>query len=70
VSVAAHACQVVTWQAPGGGTLNVCLSCEKRLHTERRWPRDARGQEYCQVSHGAHDGRCGFEGEGGEPWTE
>ena len=52
--------KVVTWQAPNGQTLNICLRCEDQilLDSAAAWPRNARGEEYCQVSHGAHDGRC------------
>ena len=48
--------QVITWQAPSGSTLSICPGCERAL--AGRWPKDHSGQEYCQVSHGLHDGIC------------
>lgn len=50
--------KVVTWQTPRGGTLDICRECETILKATRVWPRGPDGQEYCQVSEGAHEGRC------------
>ena len=48
--------KVVTWMSPTGDTMDICRECEAKL--EGRWPKDARGQEYCQVSRGLHRGEC------------
>ena len=48
--------RVVSYQAPGGGMINICSQCQKKL--KDNWPRDGQGREYCQVSIGAHRGRC------------
>lgn len=50
--------KVVTWQAPGGATLNISPPCERRMSAAGEWPRDSRGSEYATVSHGLHQGRC------------
>lgn len=50
--------QVVTWQSPGGGTMKVCRKCEEDFRQRGKWPRNARGEEYCTVSRGAHEGVC------------
>lgn len=52
-----HSKSVITWQSPCGETLDVCVRCERDL--SRHWPRDSRGEEFCQVSRGKHVGRCG-----------
>jgi hypothetical protein len=44
---------VVTWQTPSGDTVDLCRECDK-LPAQR----NERGEEYCQVSHGAHRGTC------------
>ena len=48
--------RVVTWQSPRGGTVDVCLSCERARMG--RWPRDRWGDEYCTASRGLHEGSC------------
>jgi hypothetical protein len=53
---------VITWEAPSGATLDVCLSCEGRLEKAKAWPKDSQGEEFCTVSHGVHPGRCQVEG--------
>ena len=50
--------QVITWQTPSGRTLNACKPCETKLTVADEWPRDARGEEYCQVHEGRHSGVC------------
>lgn len=47
--------KVVTWQAPSGGSIEVCRRCEKK---RGNWPRNSRGEEYCSVSRGLHSGTC------------
>ena len=50
--------KIVTWQSPGGATLNVSLSCERRMRAAGVWPVDDKGREYATVSFGLHQGRC------------
>ena len=50
--------QVVTYQSPSGQTIDICRDCEQELTARASWPRDDRGQEYCSVSRGLHDGTC------------
>ena len=47
--------KVVTWNAPNGEKIDVCLDCERDL---KEWPRNTTGQEYCQVYKGLHKGQC------------
>jgi hypothetical protein len=53
--------KVITWVSPAGQTINVCRKCEARLTAAREWPRDGRGDEYCQVHRGLHRGECDIE---------
>jgi hypothetical protein len=48
--------KVVTWQAPNGETINLTRQQERQLRAGGTWPRNSRGEEYCQVSHGLHIG--------------
>ncbi len=48
--------QVITWMSPSGAKIDVCRDCERRLG--EHWPKDSRGQEYSEVSHGLHSGEC------------
>jgi hypothetical protein len=50
--------KVVTWQSPSGRTIHICPACERKLQAAGDWPKDRIGQEYCQVSHGLHEGVC------------
>ena len=50
--------EVVSYNAPGSDQINICRDCEKTLKNTQDWPRDHRGVEYCQVSHGLHAGYC------------
>lgn len=53
--------KVVTWSTPSGDSINLTKAQERRLTKAGRWPRNAQGDEYCQVSFGLH---------AGEPETE
>lgn len=57
-----HSTFVVTWQAPGGGRIDICTNCEARLLREGDWPKNSMGREYCDVSRGAHRGDCQLRG--------
>lgn len=57
---------VVTYQTPSGETIEICDACEARLTAARDWPRSSRGEEYCQVSYGRHDGSCAICGAGSD----
>lgn len=48
--------KVTTWQASNGQTIDICRQCEKSLADN--WPRNSRGEEFCSVSHGLHNGSC------------
>lgn len=48
--------RVITYQAPSGGTINLTPRQVAILKKAGNWPKDYRGQEYCSVSHGLHDG--------------
>jgi hypothetical protein len=50
--------KVITWQTDSGDKINICRECESRLRAEGEWPRNQRGEEYCQVSMGLHRGHC------------
>jgi hypothetical protein len=53
-----HTHKVVTWTTPSGQRLDVCTACEDRLRAAREWPRNDRGEEYCQATFGRHEGLC------------
>jgi hypothetical protein len=46
--------QVVTWQSPRGKKIHVTPKQEKIARQADVWPRDASGEEYCQVAYGLH----------------
>lgn len=48
--------KVITYQAPNGDTIRLTLLQVAELERNRTWPRNRVGEEYCQVSHGAHHG--------------
>lgn len=48
--------RVVTWQTANGDKINISREQSDRLALAGTWPRNARGEEYCQVSHGEHYG--------------
>lgn len=48
--------QIITYQAPGGGTIDLSLEQVELLETLGTWPKDFQGREYCQVSHAQHSG--------------
>ena len=50
--------QVVTWQTTRGDKINVCVECQERLAPGMTWPADKRGEGYCQVYKGRHEGEC------------
>lgn len=50
--------QVVVWQSPNGRKKAICLDCGDRLNSEGLWPKDSRGEEFCQVHRGQHWGQC------------
>jgi hypothetical protein len=45
---------VVTWSTPSGDTLNITPDQAERLEKRGIWPKNARGEEYCQILHGLH----------------
>ena len=50
--------QVVTWQTPRGLKRNICRECQEAIEGTSEWPRDAHGEEFCQVHLGLHRGLC------------
>lgn len=48
---------VITYQSPGGARINLTPRQADILEGAGVWPRDARGREFCSVSHGEHYGR-------------
>lgn len=52
--------KVITYQAPGGATLDMTPAQIEICERAGKWPRcksgASVGQEYCTVSHGLHDG--------------
>lgn len=47
--------KVITYQSPKGNTINLTEDQIHDLKAHGVWPRDWDGQEYCTVSHGAHE---------------
>lgn len=48
--------RIVTWGSPSGNSISICRECQKRLEAVGQWPRDGRGEEYCQVIFGERYG--------------
>ncbi|MDI3258451.1 MAG: hypothetical protein QJR02_02010 [Sinobacteraceae bacterium] len=48
--------KVITYQAPNGQTIDLTRTQITMLEDAGKWPRTARGEEYCTVSHGLHVG--------------
>ena len=48
--------QVITYQAPSGGQINLTKRQIAALEKARVWPTNSRGEEYCTVNHGLHYG--------------
>ena len=48
--------KVVTYQAPNGETIDLSQAQVAMLERGGKWPRTSRGEEYCSVSHGLHEG--------------
>jgi len=48
--------KVITYQNDNGQTVNLTLKQIEILEDAGKWPKDSRGREYCQVSHGLHYG--------------
>jgi len=46
--------KVVTWTSASNAEIHLTPEQEQYLRSVGRWPKDARGQEYCRVSHGLH----------------
>ena len=56
--------RVVTWQSPAGERISITPAQERRLRASRVWPRDRRGEEYCQVHRGLHVGPPSYDAAG------
>ena len=51
--------KVVTYQTPGGQqTIDICEKCEAERAFANDWPKNKKGEEYCTVHKGLHEGRC------------
>ena len=48
--------KVVTFQSPNGETIDLSQAQSAMLERAQKWPRNSRGEEYCSVSHGLHEG--------------
>jgi len=46
--------KVITYQTPSGDTLDLTRAQAKQFTRLHQWPRNGRGEEYCQVSRGLH----------------
>ena len=55
-----HDIDTVVWQSPGGARISICTACERKLRDAREWPKDARGEEYCQVHRGRAPDACDY----------
>ena len=49
------AIKVITYQTPSGDTLDLTPAQAKQFTRLHQWPRNGRGEEYCQVSRGLHE---------------
>ena len=48
--------RIITYQSPSGQTINLSEEQVLQLEAKNSWPKDSNGQEFCQVSHGWHEG--------------
>lgn len=48
--------KVITYQSPNGETVNLSANQIRTLESGHNWPRDSRGEEFCSVSRGLHEG--------------
>ena len=48
--------KVVTYQAPNGETIDLTSAQVEMLERTQKWARNSRGEEFCSVSHGLHEG--------------
>lgn len=48
--------KVITYQAPNGSKIDVTVKQAKAMEAAGVWPKNHRGEDYCQVSHGSHAG--------------
>jgi len=48
--------QVISYQSPSGQTIDLTPAQRACFCRQGLWPRDFRGQEFCSVSHGLHEG--------------
>ncbi len=49
--------KVITYQSPNLDRITVCEDCERSLRG-REWPKNVKGEEYCQIHRGLHNGIC------------
>lgn len=51
--------RVITWSDHAGNHIDICEACQAEQERRGVWLRNpATGIEYCQVSHGLHEGQC------------
>lgn len=51
--------RVITWSDPNGNEIQICEDCQAAQEAAGTWPKNpVTGTEYCQVSHGLHEGQC------------
>ena len=48
--------KVITYQAPNGSKIDVTDKQAKMMEAAGVWPKNNRGEDYCQVSQGLHAG--------------
>lgn len=48
--------KVITYSASNGESIDLTPAQVKKLEKAGTWPKNNRGEEYCQVSHGLHVG--------------
>ena len=49
--------KVITYQSPSGQRITLTEHMVRLLESGNAWPKDSRGDEYCTVYHGWHEGR-------------
>jgi len=54
--------KVITYNTPRGRKINLTQPQVRALEENGTWPRSVSGEEYCQVSHGLHEGLPTAEG--------
>lgn len=61
--------EVITYQTPSGEEIHLTPDQAAEFTERGTWPRNSRGEEFCTVSHGLHDGEPHVECFSSDGWS-